>query len=103
MDEYLSLNIQLYFHIFLHFALVCRLGMLLRMASVRWFCEVQSINVLRTPPPQLNKKRKEEFLSFSVGLGGGAEEDTYLNFMTENSQFYSHKIALNACRIGMFT
>ena len=28
MDEYFSLNIQLYFHNFLHFTLVCRLCML---------------------------------------------------------------------------
>ena len=97
MDEYLSLNIQLYFHNFPHFALVCRLRMLLRKASVRWFYEVPSIYVLRPPPPpQQIKKRIEDFLSFFVGLGGGAEEDTYLNFMTENCQFYSHKIALIA-------
>ena len=84
MDEYLSLNILLYFHNFLLFALVCRLCMLLRIASVRWFCEVPSIYVLRPPL----KKRKEDFLSFFVGLVGGAEEDTYLNFMTVNCQFY---------------
>ena len=46
--------------------------------------------------PPANKKRIEDFLSFFVGLRGGAEEDTYLNFMTENCQFYSHKIALIA-------
>ena len=79
MDEYLSLNIQLYFHNFLHFTLVCRLRMLLIKASVRWFCEVPSIYVLRPPPA--NKKRIEDFLSFFVGMGGGAEEDTYLHIL----------------------
>ena len=69
IDEYLSV-----FHNFLHFALVCSLCMLLRIASVRWFCEVPSIYVLRTPhpppPPKKKKKRKEDFLflwGFRVG------------------------------------
>ena len=87
------MSIYLYFHNLLHFALVCILCMLLRIASVRWFCEVPSINVLRTPPPPTLTPQKERK---TCGGWGGAEEDTYLNFMTKNCQFYSHKIALIA-------
>ena len=48
-----------------------------------------------TPSPQKKEKKKKGRLPFLfVGVQGGAEEDTYLNFMTENCQFYSHRIAL---------
>ena len=46
----------------------------LRIISVRWFCEVPAIYVLRTPPPSPLKRK---------------EEDKYLNFMTYVSFFFS--------------